>query len=507
MYTKQEIILKSHREGKSQRAISRELGISRITVQKYIEQYDDRLQKGESPEQAVSSFLATVPRYASRKSVKLKLTNEVKSAIDALLTLNEERLSQGLRKQLLKKSDILVELQEQGFTIGYTTVCNYIRDKQGKAKPKEAFIRQVYEPASLCEFDWGEVKLHINGVLTRFQMAVFTSAYSNYRFAILYQRQDTLAFMESHADFFSYIKGAFKCMAYDNMRVAVAKFIGLHEKEPTEALLQLRGHYQFTHRFCNIYRGNEKGHVERSVEYVRRKSFGLKNDFTTIEEALAWLDKKVAILNNTRQQLTGKTANELFEHERKHLIPTSTKICCSEQVSLRVDKYATVSYKTCRYSVPDHLVGEFVTAKIMSNQVDFYHENLKVATHPRNFGKLQWVVKIDHYLATFKRKPGALAGSLALASSAYLKQLYERHFTGANREFIELLSYCQKHGISQEKLQRAVTRLKASHVKEITVEQLLALLGNKQVHFEPLPPSQITQLAKSQLHQLSALIQ
>jgi len=45
-------------------------------------------QKGESPEQAVSSFLATVPRYASQKSVKLKLTDEVKFAIDALLVLN-----------------------------------------------------------------------------------------------------------------------------------------------------------------------------------------------------------------------------------------------------------------------------------------------------------------------------------------------------------------------------------------------------------------------------------
>jgi len=166
-----------------------------------------------------------------------------------------------------------------------------------------------------------------------------------------------------------------------------------------------------------------------------------------------------------------------------------------------------VSYKTCRYSVPDHLVGEFVTAKIMSNQVEFYYQNLNVATHPRNYGRFQWVVKIDHYLTTFKRKPGALAGSLALASSGYLKQLYERYFTGANREFIELLSYCQKHGISEGKIQQAVARLKASHVKEITVEQLLALLGNKQVHFEPLPPSQITRLAKSQLVQLSALIQ
>ncbi len=34
MYTKQEIVIRSHREGKSQRCISRELGISRKTVRK-----------------------------------------------------------------------------------------------------------------------------------------------------------------------------------------------------------------------------------------------------------------------------------------------------------------------------------------------------------------------------------------------------------------------------------------------------------------------------------------
>lgn len=39
MYTKQEIVIKSHREGKSQRCISRELGISRKTVRKYIGEY------------------------------------------------------------------------------------------------------------------------------------------------------------------------------------------------------------------------------------------------------------------------------------------------------------------------------------------------------------------------------------------------------------------------------------------------------------------------------------
>jgi transposase len=44
------------------------------------------------------------------------------------------------------------------------------------------------------------------------------------------------------------------------MRVAVSKFVGKYEKEPTRALLDLSFHYGFNHRFCNARRGNEKGH-------------------------------------------------------------------------------------------------------------------------------------------------------------------------------------------------------------------------------------------------------
>lgn len=506
MYTKQEIILKSHREGKSQRSISKELGISRKTVKRYIAQFEVRLQSGSPPQEAISKYLSDPPAYKKEKRKKLKLTVEVQQAIDKLLAANEKKKQQGLRKQVLKKCDILALLQEQGIDIGYTTVCNYIKEKQGKATRKEAYIRQEYIPGEVCEFDWGEIKLYIDGKLTRLQLAVFTAAYSNYRFAAIYQRQDTLAFMEAHVGFFEYVQGIYKEMVYDNMRVAVSKFVGPHEKEPTQALLQLRGHYQFTHRFCNSYRGNEKGHVERSVEYIRRKSFGVKSHFINLEEATAWLSHTIAALNNTKQQLTGKTANEMFDDERSALTVAPVRLLCSEQIQLRVDKYATVSYKTNRYSVPDHLVGTFVDAKIMSHELWFYHDNCKIATHKRSYHRHQWIIKIDHYLDTFKRKPGALAGSMALASSGYLKQLHQAHFIGEPRNFVDLLSYCRQHRITDEKLEQAVKQLTQSPVKKLTTEKIKALLGNKQEKLQLPVWTQTTAMAKSQLQQVSALI-
>ena len=506
MYTKQEIIIKSYREGQSQRSISRELHVNRKTVSKYIREYESHIRDNQSGTTVLSDYLSQPPVYRAQNRSKLKLTREVQAYIDKLLEENAEKKRQGLSKQLLKKCDIHEQLNGQGIDIGYTTVCNYIRSKSTKSQDKEAFIRQKYEPGETCEFDWGEIKLYIKDELVRFQLAVFTSAYSNYRFAAFYQCQDTLAFMESHVAFFDFTKCVYRQMVYDNMRVAVAKFVGRYEKEPTQALLQLRGHYQFSHRFCNAYRGNEKGHVERSVEYIRRKSFGVKCKFDSINEARQWLTFTINKLNATRQKLTGKTANELFAEEVKVLAAAPAKLACAEQVQLRVDKYSTITYRTNRYSVPDHLVGCFIDVKILSLQIQIYQHGVLLASHGRSYKKHQWIIAIEHYLDTFKQKPGALSGSVALASSDCLKQLYIEYFENEPRDFIDLLDYCHKNQVSEEKLQGAVSRLQKSGVRQITAEKTKVLLGNKQSESTHIPCDQIVQLAKTQLSEQAALI-
>lgn len=507
MYTKQEIIIGSHREGKSQRQIARELHISRKTVRKYLFDYESGLVASGNEKSSLTRYLSKPVVYQSGPRVKLKLTREVQAAIDKLLEGNKLKLRQGLRKQVLKKIDILEALHGMGHQIGYTTVCNYIRKKEGKASNKEAFIRQEYQPGTSCEFDWGEIKLIIAGQLMKLNLAVFTSAYSNYRYACIYQRQDTLAFLESHVSFFLHTGGVYHEMVYDNMRVAVAKFVGHHEKEPTQALLQLRGHYQFAHRFCNAYRGNEKGHVERSVEYIRRKAFGVKSNFENLEVATAYLNVVVEKLNNTKQQLTGKTALEMFAAEKKELWQAPGPLACSEAAQLRADKYATVSYRCNRYSVPDNLVGYFVDAKVFSHKIEFYHENSLVASHSRDYGKQQWIISIEHYLGTFAKKPGALKGSVALARSSYLKQLYQQFYLNRPRDFIDLLHYCQRYRVSGEKLETAVSRITSTCTKGVDTEKITAVLGNKTVSQQALhhEATETMDMAKKQLQQVAAL--
>lgn len=509
MYTKQEIIIRSYREGKSQRQISRELQISRKTIKKYIEDYEKLLKSSINPTTSLSTYLSSPPIYNLGTRGKISLTQDIQMYIDELLESNRKKAEQGLHKQRLKKIDILQQLHSQGFQIGYTTVCNYIREKEGKMPAsKEAFIRQQYQPGSSCEFDWGEIKLNIAGQMCRFQLAVFTSSYSNYRYALIYQRQDTLAFMESHVSFFAHIGGVYHQMVYDNMRVAVAKFIGKHEKEPTRALLQLKGHYQFGHRFCNAYSGNEKGHVERSVEYIRRKAFGFNGDFASIEEAEKHLASCIEQLNHTKQQLTGRSSIDMFTEEKEQLWQFAHPLACSDTVQLRVDKYATISYCTNRYSVPDTLVGCFVDVQIFSHQVKVYHENNQVAKHQRNYGKHQWIISIEHYLDTFSRKPGALEGSIALTCSPYLKTLYQQFYTNVPRDFIDLLHYCRTHKISEENLESTVSRLVGLCTQNITTEKLTALLGNKPIQggFAVTVNNETAYLAQQQLIQITELM-
>ena len=73
-----------------------------------------------------------------------------------------------------------------GHSIRYSVICDVIQKRL--CARQEAFIRQEYAAGRVCAFDWGAVKLEIDGTCRRYQLAVFTSAYSHYRFAMWYIR-------------------------------------------------------------------------------------------------------------------------------------------------------------------------------------------------------------------------------------------------------------------------------------------------------------------------------
>ena len=113
------------------------------------------LKKKPKEEGFITEFLCSSPKYKTGSRKKSKITPEVQVIIDELLEENKEKKRTGLGKQILKGCDIHEFLIAQGKDVSYATVCNYIRSKRYSQRPQEAYIRQEYQPAESCEFDWG----------------------------------------------------------------------------------------------------------------------------------------------------------------------------------------------------------------------------------------------------------------------------------------------------------------------------------------------------------------
>jgi transposase len=512
---KQEVLLMFLREGRSQREIANKTGIDRKTVSKYIKEYEKKKKEIEQSGDAVDrgeliQELVEAPKYKNRVSSKRVMTKEIEQKIIQHLEENKEKQNMGLRKQLKKPVDIFEALEKEDIEISYSTVLRTIR--QLEKKSKEAYIKGSYLPGDVCEFDWGEVKLKIKGKWRKLQMAVFTSAYGNYRIAFLFLKQKTECFQEAHSLFFEKVGGVYQTMVYDNMRVAIKRFVGT-EKEPTDGLLKLSLYYGFRFRFCNVRRGNEKGHVERSVEVVRRKAFAFQNTFESIEEANQYLSE-ICEERNLKPQPTrqNQTAEECLKQEQENFLLLPPPFDAARVSSVRVDKYSTVVIDQSHYSVPDHLVGKLIKVKIYSNRILCFYEEGKIADHIRLTGCHEWSLDLDHYLGTLKKKPGALAGSTALQQAdTKIKKIFETYYTKNSREFVELLHHI-KEEVTLEEVEKSIKELCAIHPSHVTTDKIKVLCAkNRELRIAPVSDTKetkdITEHAKSQLKELDQLFQ
>jgi hypothetical protein len=360
----------------------------------------------------------------------------------------------------------------------------------------------------VCEFDWGEVKLFIGGRFKKLQMAIFTTAKGNYRYARLFVKQDTASFQQAHALFFDHIGGVYRELVYDNMKVAVKRFVGPTEKEATRGLLSLSIYYNFGFRFCNVRRGNEKGHVEKSVEYVRRKAFCIRDTFESVEQANVYLLEVCEGLNESPQ--TGReqrSAREILELERSYLLPVGPMFECGELRESRVDKYSTISVETCRYSVPEEYVGKIIRVRIYPDRIVCYADGIRLCEHQRRHGFHEWCIKLEHYLHSLHRKPGALSGSVALKQSdRKLQDLYHRYYQDRAKDFIELLLYMKEHDKGIEEIEHAISQLNRIGSFEMSTDKIKLVLAKEVRPVRMCEPGEIDRSALRQLTRLAGLI-
>ena len=376
-------IIRLKEQGLSNRGVARELGIDKKTVNKYWNEYKDNLKElNETTDTAkiseIQENITSAPKYNSENRIRRKVTPEFLNALEKILEEEEKKIKTlGTNKQALTKQQIYELLKKQGFSLSYSTVV--LEMKRIKNSRNECFIRQDYDFGDRLEYDFGEVKLVINGIVKRYYIAVLSSPAGNFRWCYLYDNCKKDVFLDSHVRFFKMIGGVWKEIVYDNMRNVVSKFIGKNEKELNEDLVKMSLYYGFDINVTNAFSGNEKGYVEGSVKYLRNKIFAENYKFSSEEAAIEYMESQLMKLNE----------NSKIEEEKKILEPTKPPLELGEIRKSFVNKYSFVQIENNFYSVPEYLVGLTVTSKIYYNKILIYSNNELVCEH-KNEETVSW---------------------------------------------------------------------------------------------------------------------
>ena len=152
---------------------------------------------------------------------------------------------------------------------------------------------------------------------------------------------------------------------------------------------------------------------------------------------------------------------ELFPDEQLKLKPMSGQVYDLATVrTLPVNSRFRVLFETNRYSVPAHLAGATIVAKIHPDKLAFYHQDQSVAEHARSYERHRDFELPDHARPLLEQRLKArdqhlLHRFLALSPQApdYYEQLQQRRLN-ARHHIQKILALLEIYGA--ERLIRAL---------------------------------------------------
>jgi len=223
----------------------------------------------------------------------------------------------------------------------------------------------------------------------------------------------------------------------------------------TTEFLRLESHFLFTHRFCRVARGNEKGHVESLVGYHRRNFLVPVPSFESFAELNAYLARRCEAELDRALRGYSESKRQRLETDRAAMLGFPKTAFESRKVSYaKANSLSLVRFDRNDYSVPTAyahqdvlVIGGIETVKIVA-------QGHLVATHARSWEKAQTFYELVHYLALLERKPGAFDAARPLenwqlpACFWSLRRRLEVDMGPSGvKEFIKVLRLLERHSM------------------------------------------------------------
>jgi transposase len=386
-----------------------------------------------------------------------RLTKRRSSKLEPFLPIIEEILKsdrQAHRKQRHTAKRIFDRLQgEHGYAGGETIVKDAVRAL--RQQNREVFLPLSHHPGE-AQVDFGFADVWLNGELTKVALFVMTLPYSDAIYIQAFPRECTEVFLEGHLRAFAFFGGVPTRISYDNSKIAVAQIVGNRERKVTSEFQRLKSHFLFVDHFCLVRRPNEKGHVERLLDFARRNFLVPVPQVTSLETLNRQLEESCRA--DLVRQPRGKPApkQQLLDEERSVLRPFPQQTFeASRLQQAHADSLSQVRFDRNSYSVPTKYAYRQITVVATVDEVRLVFADQLIARHQRHWGKEQFFFDPVHYLALLERKPGGFDHARPLEDwdlpvcFGILRRRLEAELGGmGTREFIKVLRLLERHSLS-----------------------------------------------------------
>ena len=272
---------------------------------------------------------------------------------------------------------------EKNYKGSYESIKKFVRENKDKRK-QSASIRVEPIIGKVAQVDWKEDFKLINktGELFTINLFLMRLHYSKKFYARLTidKKRDELktCIIES----LEYFNGSPREIWFDNMSTVMVKE-GKHKKVHNE-IKQLGSDIGFQPILCQARRPKTKGTVENLAKLCDRL-LSYNNEFETLDDLIKIVNKFNEECGKEKSQAHNKIVNDVFENEKKYLIPLPNKNILERYKQTieyrKVTQDSMIVYRGNRYSVPTRFIGSYLGIRIIDNQVNIYDNTELVRCH------------------------------------------------------------------------------------------------------------------------------